>query len=113
TGMAKEMANKMIADHTKSTAMLKPIAAKKGVTLPTDMDAEHKALAPPMEKLSGKDLEQKFINQMVLDHQKTANTMMAHEKMTQDADLKGFIGKTLPVVQQHLQMAQTDSNMKM
>ncbi|WP_052732933.1 DUF4142 domain-containing protein [Hymenobacter terrenus] len=113
TGMAKEMANKMIADHSKSTADLKKIAAKKGVTLPTDMDAEHKALAPAMEKLSGAELEQKYLAQMQADHQKTANTMMAHQKMTNDADLQGFITKTLPVVQQHLMMAQQHSNMKM
>ena len=113
TGMAREMANKMIADHTKSTADLKKIAAKKGVTLPTDMDAEHKALAPAMEKMSGKDLEANYLAQMQADHQKTANTMLAHEKMTNDADLKAFIGKTLPVVQQHLGMAQKGNNMKM
>ena len=113
TGMAKEMANKMIADHTKSTADLKKIAAKKGITLPTDMDAAHKALAPAMEKLSGKDFEAKYLAQMQTDHQMTANTMMAHEKMTNDADLKAFIGKTLPVVQQHLGMAKQGNDMKM
>jgi putative membrane protein len=113
TGMAKEMADKMIADHTKSTADLKKIADKKGVTLPTDMDAEHKAMAPTMEKLSGKDFEAKYLAQMQTDHQKTANTMAAHEKMTNDPDLKAFIGKTLPVVQQHLGMAQKGSDMKM
>jgi len=113
TGMAKEMANKMITDHAKSTADLKKIAAKKGVTLPTDMDAEHKAMVPAMEKLSGKEFEAKYLSQMQADHQKTANTMMAHEKMTKDADLKAFIGKTLPVVQQHLAMARKGSDMKM
>ncbi|SFQ76439.1 DUF4142 domain-containing protein [Hymenobacter arizonensis] len=113
TGMAKEMANKMIADHTKSTTELKAIAAKKGVKLPTDMDAEHKALAPTMQKLSGKEFEQRYMAQMLTDHQKTANTMRAHETMTQDADLKAFIGKTVPVVEQHLGMAQQNGNMKM
>ena len=113
TGMAKEMADKMIADHTKSTADLKVIAAKKGVKLPADMDAEHKALAPEMEKLTGKDFEAKYMAQMMTDHQKTANTLAAHEKMTQDADLKAFIGKTLPVVEQHLQMAGKGGEMKM
>lgn len=113
TGMAKEMAEKMIADHTKSTADLMKIAAKMNVTLPTDMDAEHKVIVPMMEKISGKELESKFLVQMVMDHQKTANTLMAHEKMTQNADLKAFIGKTLPVVQQHLGMAQKGSGMKM
>ncbi|GAC1377381.1 MAG: hypothetical protein NVSMB30_24200 [Hymenobacter sp.] len=113
TGMAKEMANKMIADHGKSTADLKKIAAKKGLTLPTDMDADHKAMKPALEKLSGKAFEEKYLAQMVADHQKTANTLMAHEKMTKDPDLKAFIGETLPVVQQHLGMAQKGENMKM
>ena len=103
----------MLFRSTKSTADLKAIAAKKGVTLPTDMDAEHKAMAPAMEKLSGKDFEAKYMQQMVADHQKTANTMMAHDKMTQDADLKGFISKTLPVVQQHLANSQKHADMKM
>ena len=113
TGMAKDMANKMIADHTKSTADLKAIATKKGVTLPTDMDAEHKAMAPAMEKLSGKAFEQQYIKQMVADHQKTANTMAAHQQMTKDPALQGFITKTLPVVESHLQMAENGSSMKM
>ena len=113
TGMAKDMANKMIADHTKSTADLKQIAAKKSVTLPTDMDAEHKAMAPAMEKLSGKAFEQQYIKQMVADHQKTANTMAAHQQMTKDPALQGFITKTLPVVESHLQMAESGSSMKM
>ena len=109
TGAAKEMANKVIADHAKSTADLKIIADKKGVTLPTDMDAEHKAMKPAMEKLTGKAFEDKYMAQMVVDHQKTANTMAAHEKMTQDADLKGFITRTLPIVEQHLQMGHKGS----
>ncbi|MCA8832393.1 DUF4142 domain-containing protein [Hymenobacter pini] len=104
TGMAKDHANKMITDHTKSTADLKPIAQKKGVTLPSDMDAEHKAIADQMRNLLGKELETKFMQQMLLDHQKTVNTMVAHQKMTQDTDLQGFITKTLPVVQAHLAM---------
>jgi putative membrane protein len=113
TGMAKDMANRMIADHTKSTAELKVIAAKKGVKLPADMDAEHKAMAPAMEKLSGKEFETKYMSQMVTDHQKTANTMAAHQKMTKDTDLQGFITKTLPVVESHLAMASQGSSMKM
>jgi len=113
TGMAKEMANKMIADHAKSTADLKVIAAKKGVTLPLGMDDEHKAMVPAMSKLTGKAFEDKYMMQMAVDHQKTANTMVAHEQMTQDADVKGFIAKTLPVVESHLQMAQKSGTMKM
>ena len=110
---AKTLANQMITDHTKSTANLKPIAAKAGVTLPTDMDAEHKALAPTMEKLSGKEFETKYLAQMVTDHQKTANTLAAHKTMTKNTALSGWIDTTLPVVVEHLNMSSKDSNMKM
>ncbi|UYZ62058.1 DUF4142 domain-containing protein [Hymenobacter weizhouensis] len=111
TGMAKDHANMMIKDHTKSTADLKAVAQKKGVTLPTDMDEEHKAIATSMRALSGKEFEKKFMDQMVLDHQKTVNTMKAHLKMTQDADLQGFINKTTPVVQSHLDMSKKHAAM--
>jgi len=113
TGEAKALADKMIADHTKSTAALKPIAASAKVTLPTDMDAEHKALAPTMEKLSGKEFETKYLAQMVTDHQKTANTLVAHKAMTKNTALSGWIDTTLPVVVEHLNMSRKDSNMKM
>jgi len=113
TGMVKDHANMMIKDHTKSTADLKAIAAKKNVVLPPDMDGEHKAIAAEMRKLSGKEFEQKYMAQMVADHQKTLNTLQAHQQMTKDADLQGFIGKVTPVVQGHLDMSKKGADMKM
>ena len=109
----KGYANKMIADHTKSTANLKPIAMKAGVTLPMDMDADHKAMAPMMEKLSGKAFETKYVQQMVADHQKTVNTLKAHETMTKNTGLQNWITTTLPVVESHLSMAKQDNKMAM
>jgi len=111
TGMAKTHADMMITDHTKSTADLKAIAQKKNVTLPADMDAEHKAIAEQMRKLSGKELEKKFLDQMVIDHQKTLNTMAAHKAMTQDTELQGFITKTTPVIEKHLSTSKDHAGM--
>jgi putative membrane protein len=111
TGMAKTHAEMMIADHTKSTADLQALAAKKSVTLPADMDAEHKTLAAAMRQLSGQELEKAFLDQMTTDHQKTLNTLAAHRAMTQDADLQGFIDKTTPVVASHLKMAKNHAGM--
>ena len=70
-------------------------------------------MTPAMEKLSGKDFETKCLAQLQADHQRTTNPMMIHEKMTQDAALKAFIGKTLPVVQQPMGRAQKGNGMKM
>ncbi|QJX46952.1 DUF4142 domain-containing protein [Hymenobacter taeanensis] len=104
TGMVKDHANMMITDHTKSTADLKTIAEKKNVTLPADMDAEHKAIAADMRKLSGKEFETKYVQQMKMDHQKTLNTLAAAQQMTKDTEVQGFIAKVTPVVESHLKM---------
>jgi putative membrane protein len=77
------------------------------------MDSEHKAMFPIVANMSLKEFETKYMQTMVTDHQKTANTMMAHEKMTKDPDLKAFIAKTLPVVQKHLANSQKHANMNM
>ena len=113
TGMTKTFAEKMLADHAKSTAALKPIAAKAGVTLPTDMDADHKKMAPMLQALSGKAFEDKYLQQMQADHQMTANTLAAHQQMTKNTALSGWITSTLPVVTEHLNMASSDASMKM
>ena len=78
----KQYAQKMIDDHTPNNAELMQIASTKGITLPTAPDAKHRAMMARMEKL------------------------FRDESMKgRDADLKAFAAKTLPVVQQHLQMA--------
>ena len=104
TGMTKTHANQMITDHTKSTADLKKVASKKGVTPPADMDAEHKAIRDQLSKLSGQQLEAQYMQTMLTDHQKTVALMQAQRVATKDADLLGFIDKTTPVVQGHLRM---------
>lgn len=113
TGATKTFAEKMLADHAKSTAALKPIAAKAGVTLPTDMDADHQKMAPMLQALSGKAFEDRYLEQMEADHQKTANTLAAHQQMTKNPALSGWITSTLPVVTEHLGMATSDARMKM
>lgn len=109
TGATKTMAEKMIADHTKSTAALQPIAAKAGVTLPTDMDDTHKEAIKTMQQLSGKAFEDRYLQQMEADHQITANTLAAHQQMTKNPALSTWITQTLPVVTAHLGMARADA----
>jgi putative membrane protein len=113
TGDTKAFAEKMLADHAKSTAALQPIAAKAGVTLPTDMDANHQKMAPTLQSLSGKAFEDRYLQQMEADHQITANTLAAHQQMTKNPALSAWIASTLPVVTEHLGMARSDARMKM
>ncbi|GGF04702.1 DUF4142 domain-containing protein [Hymenobacter cavernae] len=113
TGEAKAYATKMIADHTKAGNELKPIAQKKGVTLTGDMDAAHKEIRDRLSKMSGKQFEQAYMGQMVTDHVETVALLQGEIQGGQDPEAKAWAQKTLPVVQQHTDMAKKDSGMKM
>jgi len=113
TGEAKAYATKMIADHTKAGNELKPIAQKKGVALTGDMDADHKTIHDRLSKMSGKQFEQAYMGQMVTDHVETVTLLQSEIEAGQDPDTKAWAKKTLPVVQQHTDMAKKDTGMKM
>lgn len=113
TGDVKAFATKMVADHTKAGDELKPIAASKNVKLPGTMDAEHQAIKDQLNPLTGKDFEKAYMDQMTTDHVKTVALLQGEIQNGKDADAKAWASKTLPVVQQHTDMAQKHSNMKM
>lgn len=101
----KKMAQMMIDDHTKSSEELKPIAQSKNVTLPTEMDAKHKAAMEKMSSMSGMEFDMAYVKMMVKDHEKAVAMMSKEADGGKDAEAKAFAAKTLPVVQMHLDMA--------
>ncbi|AMJ67653.1 DUF4142 domain-containing protein [Hymenobacter sp. PAMC 26628] len=109
----KAYANKMIADHTKAGAELTPIAKAHGVKLKGMMDAEHQTIREAMLKMSGPDLEKKYMDQMVTDHDKTVALFQSEIANGKQADTKAFASKTLPTIQQHDSMAKSGDKMKM
>ncbi|HEX8422097.1 MAG TPA: DUF4142 domain-containing protein [Pyrinomonadaceae bacterium] len=102
----KQYAQKMIDDHTAANAELMQITSTKNLTLPTAPDAKHRAMIAKMEKLSGAEFDRQYIMMAGhKDHQKMEKLFRDESMRGRDADLKAFAAKTLPVVQQHLQMA--------
>ncbi|HYG09113.1 MAG TPA: DUF4142 domain-containing protein [Pyrinomonadaceae bacterium] len=102
----KQYAQKMIDDHTPNNAELMQIASAKGITLPTAPDAKHRAMMAKMEQLSGAEFDRHYIMMAGnRDHAKMEKLFRDESRRGRDADLKAFAAKTLPVVQQHLQMA--------
>lgn len=102
----KQYAQQMIAEHTKANNDLKPVAAKKTVTLPTDLNAEHKAMAADMSKLTGAEFDKSYIAGQITDHEKTVALLQSQIDGGTDADAKAFATKMLPSVKMHLEMAQ-------
>jgi putative membrane protein len=101
----KDLAKKIESDHTSANTELKSLAQSKSVTLPADISAAHKATKARLSKLAGASFDKAYTAEMVKDHQKDIAAFKKQQAST-DADVKQFVTKTLPTLEQHLQMAQ-------
>lgn len=109
----KTFAQQMVDDHGKALSELQTLAQTKGVTLPTELDAKHKAMASKLEKLSGDAFDKAYMKQAGLqDHKATHAKLQKISKNAKDADVKAAADKTLPTVEQHLKAAQQMSMAK-
>ncbi len=91
----KEFGAMMVKDHGKANQELKDLAAKKGVTLPSELDSKHQGMVDKFSKLSGDAFDKDY----VAEFEKAS-------KSAADPDLKAWAGQTLPTLQTHLTHAQ-------
>ena len=102
----KAYAQQMVDDHTKALADVTTLATTKGVTLPTEVDAKHKAMAAKLSKLKGAAFDKHYMAQAgVADHRQVHAKLKKDEAKAQDPDVKALAAKMLPTVEQHLHTA--------
>jgi putative membrane protein len=97
----------MVDDHTKANDELKTIAQNKSITLPSSIDAKHKAVADKLSKLSGDAFDRAYMQEMVNGHRAVANEFRTESKSGKDSDVKAWAAKTLPTVEEHLKEAES------
>lgn len=104
----KAFAEKMIKDHTETSAELKALVSggKVKATLPTAMDAAHQSKIDKLKGLSGADFKKAYDDMQVAAHKDAVSLFERYSKSGENADLKAFAGKTLPHLQMHLKMAE-------
>ena len=100
----KQFGQRMVKDHGGINDDLKALATQKGVTLSDSLDAEHQGVVDKMSALSGSDFDNAYIAGMIKDHKTDAKAFKAESSATKDTDVKGFVDKTIPVVNEHLKL---------
>jgi putative membrane protein len=101
----KQFADRMVTDHGKANDELKQWAQQKKVTLPTAIDAKHKATRDRLAKLSGAAFDKAYMSDMLKDHQHDVAAFKREAASGKDPDLKAWAAKTLPTLEDHLKMA--------
>jgi putative membrane protein len=101
----KQFGQKMVDDHGQANTELMSIATSKGVTLPTELDEKHKAHVTKLSALTGAEFDREYSKMMLSDHNKDVSEFEKQSTKGTDPDLKAFAAKTLPTLQQHLELA--------
>jgi putative membrane protein len=102
----REFGARMVADHSRANTELKSIAGQKGIQLPSDLNSEQKSEVDKLAKMSGAEFDKEYMSAMLKDHETDVKDFDTQSKEGNDPEIKAFAGKTLPTLQQHLQMAQ-------
>jgi putative membrane protein len=107
TAPVKGFGEMMVDAHGKTTDELKGIVAseKIQVDLPAKLDTKHQKLIDDLNAASTADFDKTYAKQQVDGHQEAVNLFDAYAKKGDNAALKAFAQKTLPVIQQHLDEA--------
>ena len=107
TAPVKGFAEMMVDAHSKTTEELKGIIAseKINVDLPTKLDAKHQKLIDDLNTASSADFDGTYAKQQVDGHQEAVDLFDSYAKKGNNAALKAFAQKTLPVIRQHLDAA--------
>lgn len=102
----KDFGKRMVDDHSKANDKFAALAKDLQLTLPTSLDQKSKDAEDRLSKLSGSQFDHDYIADMVKDHQEDIVLFQKETASGGNAQIKSFASDTLPMLQQHLKMAQ-------
>lgn len=103
----RQFAQRMVADHTKANNELIALANARSIPLARTMDEKHQKMHEKLGKMSGKELDETYLEGMVKDHEEAVKLFEKESKDGSDEGLKTWAGNTLPILKHHLEAAQT------
>jgi putative membrane protein len=102
----KQLAERLVQDHQQSQQELQQLAQGMNMQLPTELMPAHQARLQEMQKMRGEAMERGFVFDQVGDHTKDILCFQYEAEHAMSPELKQFAQKNIPVLEQHLRMAQ-------
>jgi putative membrane protein len=107
TEMVKRFGTMMVNDHTMALNELDSIVRREiRDSLPTEPDAEHKALAQQLQGMQGKAFDDAYIQSQIKDHKAAIALFETEVAQGEHPSLKAYATKTLPKLRMHLDHVQ-------
>ncbi|HVM47801.1 MAG TPA: DUF4142 domain-containing protein [Candidatus Acidoferrum sp.] len=102
----KQFGERMVTDHSKVNDQLKALVSQKGAMLPASLGHKDQRTLDALAKLSGKEFDRTYAADMVKDHKEDIKAFQKEAESADDPALRAFARNTVPILTQHLQMAE-------
>lgn len=103
----KDFGQMMVDDHSKANTELQNLAKEKNITLPPTPGEKNMEYIKDLNDKTGNEFDKAYIDRMVSDHKEDIRLFEMAAERAEDADIKAFADKTLPVLRKHLAAAET------
>jgi len=101
-----QFGQRMVQDHTRANQQLMTLAQQKGIELPQQLPADAQQEHTMLQQLPATEFDRAYMEGMVRDHETTVALFENEARAGQDAELRAFAEQSLPVLREHLQMAE-------
>ena len=109
----KQFGERMVRDHGDANKKLSDVAQARGVVTPPKLKSSDQRMLDKLSKMSGDKLDRAYLDAMVKDHQRDLKDFRKEVKSGKDVEVKKFAEDTLPLLEEHLKLAQdTQSKVK-
>lgn len=114
TSQVREYGDRLLRDHTKADAMVQSFAESRGIelmgepSLPLDVQQKldsAKLTMQRVEAMRGVEFDEEFLELMKGGHVAAITTLGEAHQTLEGTDLGGLIGKLLPILEQHYEIA--------
>ncbi len=102
----RRFADRMIHDHNQTTQRLNSIVSAKGLTPAPALKAQQQSMIDQLGRANGRSFIRDYRMNQIQGHQQAIQAFQDEANNGYDADIKGFAQQTLPLLRQHLTMAQ-------
>jgi putative membrane protein len=103
----KRFGQRMVDDHGRSNQEMMALAQRKEITPPSSVGAEHQQTYDELAKLRGASFDRAYAQAMVKDHQEDLRAYQEEAANGTDPDVRAFAARHVPLLQEHLRMAQS------
>lgn len=102
----KEFGKRMVEDHTNAGHELRNWSAQTNFMLPTGITADDSSTKSSLSSESGTQFDRKYMQSQLKDHKQVIAAFEKEIQDGQDPQLKQIAAKILPVLQDHVRLAE-------